>query len=71
MRSRTTCSCRPTRWTSTAAAGARTPSEGEEPAVAAAIRADPKLTARERQALLEIYDAFVERRRPRRGNAPP
>ena len=45
--------------------------EGEEPAVAAAIRADPKLTARERQALLEVYDAFVERRRPRRGNAPP
>ena len=44
--------------------------EGEEPAVAAAIRADPNLTARERQALLEIYDAFVERRRPRRGNAP-
>lgn len=45
--------------------------EGEEPAVAAAIRADPDLTARERQALLEIYDAFVERRRPRRRNAPP
>jgi len=45
--------------------------EGEEAAVAAAIRADPNLTARERQALLEIYDAFVERRRPRRGNAPP
>ena len=45
--------------------------EGEAPAVAAAIRADPNLTARERQALLEIYAAFVERRRPRRGNAPP
>ena len=45
--------------------------EEEEAAVAAAIRADPNLTARERQALLEIYDAFVERRRPRRGNAPP
>ena len=44
--------------------------EGAEPAVAAAIRADPRLTARERQALLEIYTAFVERRRPRRGNAP-
>ena len=39
--------------------------------MAAAIRADPNLTARERQALLEIYDAFVERRRPRRRNAPP
>jgi transcriptional regulator with XRE-family HTH domain len=34
-----------------------------EPAVVAAIRADPKLTGRERQALLEIYTAFVERRR--------
>jgi transcriptional regulator with XRE-family HTH domain len=36
---------------------------GEEPAVVAAIRADPMLTARERQALLEVYSAFVERRR--------
>ena len=38
----------------------------DEPAVVAAIRADPMLTARERQALLEIYSAFVERRRPTR-----
>ena len=45
--------------------------EGGEPAVVAAIRADPKLTARERQALVEIYTAFVERRRGRRGNAGP
>jgi transcriptional regulator with XRE-family HTH domain len=37
---------------------------GDEPAVVAAIRADPKLTGRERQALLEIYAAFVARRRP-------
>lgn len=36
---------------------------GDEPAVVAAIRADPKLTGRERQALLEIYSAFAERRR--------
>jgi transcriptional regulator with XRE-family HTH domain len=36
---------------------------GAELAVVAAIRADPKLTGRERQALLEIYTAFVERRR--------
>ena len=43
--------------------------EGDEPAVVAAIRADPRLTARERQALLEIYNAFVERRRRRRGGA--
>ena len=37
---------------------------GSEPAVIAAIRADPRLTARERQALLEVYSAFVERRPP-------
>jgi transcriptional regulator with XRE-family HTH domain len=36
---------------------------GDESAVVAAIRADEDLTARERQALLEIYKAFVERRR--------
>jgi transcriptional regulator with XRE-family HTH domain len=35
--------------------------ESDEPAVVAAIRADPKLTARQRQALLEVYRAFVER----------
>ena len=37
---------------------------GGEPAVVAAIRADPRLTGRERQALLEIYEAFVDRWRP-------
>ena len=37
--------------------------EGSEPAVVAAIRADPQLTARQRQALLEVYDAFVDRGR--------
>jgi transcriptional regulator with XRE-family HTH domain len=31
----------------------------EEPAVVAAIRTDPRLTARQRQALLEVYNAFV------------
>ena len=41
---------------------------GDEPAVVAAIRADPKLTGRERQALLEIYTAFVARRRPGPGD---
>jgi transcriptional regulator with XRE-family HTH domain len=41
---------------------------GSEPAVVAAIRADPNLTGRERQALLEIYNAFVERRRPGPGD---
>jgi transcriptional regulator with XRE-family HTH domain len=35
--------------------------DDEEPAVATAIRADPKLTARQRQALLEVYGAFTGR----------
>jgi transcriptional regulator with XRE-family HTH domain len=33
----------------------------EQPAVVAAIRADRSLTARQRQALLEVYDAFTGR----------
>jgi transcriptional regulator with XRE-family HTH domain len=33
--------------------------DDEEPAVVQAIRADPRLTARQRQALLEVYGAFV------------
>ena len=33
----------------------------EEAAVVAAIRADPRLTARQRRALLEVYGAFVGR----------
>jgi transcriptional regulator with XRE-family HTH domain len=40
--------------------------DGEEPAVAAAIRADPRLTARQRQALLEVYGAFTRRSTRRR-----
>jgi transcriptional regulator with XRE-family HTH domain len=40
--------------------------EDEEPPVVAAIRDDPDLTGRQRQALLEVYDAFTGRRRPRR-----
>jgi transcriptional regulator with XRE-family HTH domain len=43
--------------------GGRGEADAGEPAVVAAIRADPKLTARERQALLEVYNAFLERRR--------
>jgi len=35
--------------------------DDDEPAVATAIRADPKLTARQRQALLEVYGAFTGR----------
>lgn len=33
--------------------------DSEEPAVVRAIRADPSLTARQRQALIEVYGAFV------------
>lgn len=40
--------------------------DAEEPAVVAAIRADPKLTARQRQALLEVYGAFTGRSTARR-----
>jgi transcriptional regulator with XRE-family HTH domain len=46
--------------------GRRGETAGDEPAVVEAIRADPRLTARERQALLEVYGAFVERRRQTR-----
>jgi transcriptional regulator with XRE-family HTH domain len=48
--------------------------EDEEPAVRAAIHEDPRLSARQRQALLEVYDAFVgaaprrRRRRAKGGN---
>jgi transcriptional regulator with XRE-family HTH domain len=38
--------------------------EDEEPAVGVAIREDPRLNASQREALLEVYDAFV-------GAAPP
>jgi transcriptional regulator with XRE-family HTH domain len=38
----------------------------EQPAVVAAIRADRSLTARQRQALLEVYDAFTGRSSRRR-----
>jgi transcriptional regulator with XRE-family HTH domain len=38
----------------------------ETPAVVAAIRADRSLTARQRQALLEVYDAFTGRSSRRR-----
>jgi transcriptional regulator with XRE-family HTH domain len=53
-------------------AGMTDSGEDEEPAVRAAIREDPRLNARQRQALLEVYDAFVgaaPRRRRRRAEA--
>ena len=40
---------------------------GEEPetsAVEQAVREDPRLTGRQRQALLEVYRAFVAHARP-------
>ena len=42
--------------------------DGGEPVVVAAIRADPNLTARQRQALLEVYGAFTARSSRRRGS---
>ena len=38
----------------------------EEGAARAAIREDPRLSPRQRQALLEVYDAFVGAGRPAR-----
>jgi transcriptional regulator with XRE-family HTH domain len=35
--------------------------DAEEPAVIAAIRADRRLTARQRQTLIEVYSAFTGR----------
>jgi transcriptional regulator with XRE-family HTH domain len=35
--------------------------QGEESAVVAAIRADPDLSAKQRAALIEVYEAFVAR----------
>jgi transcriptional regulator with XRE-family HTH domain len=45
------------------------PRENDQPSnVVRAIREDPKLTGRQRQALIEIYEAFVSiGARPRRG----
>jgi transcriptional regulator with XRE-family HTH domain len=38
----------------------------EEPAVVAAIRADPNLNGRQRQALIEVYEGFTASSRARR-----
>jgi transcriptional regulator with XRE-family HTH domain len=55
-------------------AGIRDEPEAEEDTgVRTAIQADPRLSARQRQALLEVYDAFVgadTRRRRRRRSKP-
>jgi transcriptional regulator with XRE-family HTH domain len=42
--------------------------ETAEPPVVAAIREDKQLTARQRQALLEVYNAFTGRSRGRRSS---
>jgi transcriptional regulator with XRE-family HTH domain len=48
-------------------AGMADPDEpAEESAVRAAIHDDPRLNARQRRALLEVYDAFVGAESPRR-----
>jgi transcriptional regulator with XRE-family HTH domain len=48
-------------------AGIEPDGEGEEePAARVAIREDPRLSSRQRQALLEVYDAFVGAGRPAR-----
>jgi transcriptional regulator with XRE-family HTH domain len=44
--------------------------DGAEPAVLVAIRADPDLAARQRSALVEIYEAFTGRSAPRRRRSP-
>jgi transcriptional regulator with XRE-family HTH domain len=41
--------------------------EADEPATLQAIRTDPDLTPRQRQALIDVYESFTSRRRaPRR-----
>jgi transcriptional regulator with XRE-family HTH domain len=50
-----------------AAGGPGEADEGDPPVVEA-IRADPRLTGRQRQALLEVYGAFTGWRRPRPGS---
>jgi transcriptional regulator with XRE-family HTH domain len=46
-------------------AGVKPDGEDSESAVVEAIRADPALTARQRQALIQVYEAFAAQRRRR------
>jgi transcriptional regulator with XRE-family HTH domain len=50
-------------------AGVPPDEDGAEPAVIAAVRADPALSARQRSALIEIYEAFTGRSGTRRRRA--
>jgi transcriptional regulator with XRE-family HTH domain len=55
-------------------AGLDADDEDDEPPARAAIREDPRLSARQRRALIEVYDAFVaagRTPRPRRRRRPP
>jgi transcriptional regulator with XRE-family HTH domain len=53
-------------------AGLRIDDKPETPAVVEAIRADPRLTGRQRQALLEVYRSFTAHTpSPRRGARGP
>jgi len=45
--------------------------EAETPAVVEAIRSDPKLTGRQRQAMLEVYRAFTAPAARGRARRPP
>ena len=45
-----------------AEAGTGPDEEHQTPAVVAAVRADSRLTGRQRQALIEVYEAFAGRR---------
>ncbi|MEA2480045.1 MAG: hypothetical protein QOJ07_1967 [Thermoleophilaceae bacterium] len=50
-------------------AGIAADDDGDDPQVIAAIQADPHLTPRQRQALIQVYEAFAAqggRRAPRR-----
>jgi transcriptional regulator with XRE-family HTH domain len=52
-------------------AGLTPDGEPEESAVVEAIREDPKLTARQRQTMLEIYESFTGQRPRRRRRSSP
>ena len=49
-----------------AEAGSTPDEERQTPAVVAAVRADPRLTARQRQAMIEVYEAFADKGARRR-----
>jgi transcriptional regulator with XRE-family HTH domain len=52
-------------------AGLRLDAEEETPAVVAAIREDPRLTGRQRQAMLEVYRSFTAHAHVPRGRPRP